>query len=196
VKRLTPYLFLGGILWFFTLKSGIHATIAGVLLALTIPLRTSAGTPDDAHSPLHILEHGLHPWCALLVVPVFGFANAGVSLKGITPGLLLDPVTLGVALGLIVGKQLGVFGAVVAAVRFGWAQKPSHASWGQIYGIALLCGIGFTMSLFIGLLAFAGSPQLEAETKIGVLTGSVICMALGAVVLRLASSRPAGNPSA
>lgn len=195
VSRLTPYLVLGAVLWFLVLKSGIHATIAGVLLALTIPLRLSVGKPDDPTSPLHILEHAIHPWSSYLVLPVFGFANAGVSFAGMTTGMLLDPVTLGVALGLFVGKQIGVFGAVVAAVRLGLAQRPAHAGWWQLYGLSLLCGVGFTMSLFIGLLAFADSPELEAETKIGVLLGSLSCMATGALVLLFAPRSGKGGRS-
>ncbi|MEE7463615.1 Na+/H+ antiporter NhaA [Methylobacterium fujisawaense] len=191
VSRLWPYLVLGAALWAFTLLSGVHATIAGVLLALTIPLRLSVGKPDDPTSPLHILEHAISPWTAFLILPVFGFANAGVSFAGFRPAMLLDPVTLGVALGLLVGKQLGVFGFVVAAVRLGWAQRPAGATWAQVYGVALLCGVGFTMSLFIGLLAFAQQPDLEAETKVGVLLGSLACMAAGALVLRLAPQSPA-----
>ena len=190
VARLWPYLVLGIVLWVFVLASGIHATIAGVLLALTIPLRLSVGKPDDPTSPLHILEHAVHPWSAYLILPIFGFANAGVSLAGITPRMLLDPVTLGVALGLFVGKQVGVFGLVLAPVKLGLAQRPAHAGWWQIYGVALLCGVGFTMSLFIGLLAFANAPELEAETKVGVLIGSLACMAAGALVLRFAPARP------
>jgi NhaA family Na+:H+ antiporter len=186
IRRLAPYLVLGAILWVLMLKSGVHATIAGVVLAFTIPLRESPGRPEDETSPLHRLEHALSPWSAFLVLPVFGFANAGVSLAGVSGHMLLDPVTLGVALGLFLGKQVGVFGAVWTIVRLGWAQKPAHAGWMHIYGIALLCGVGFTMSLFIGLLAFAGRPDLEAETKIGVLLGSIACMVLGALVLRLA----------
>ncbi|MEE7459527.1 Na+/H+ antiporter NhaA [Methylorubrum populi] len=192
VSRLWPYLALGLVLWGFVLLSGVHATIAGVLLALTIPLRLSVGKPDDPTSPLHILEHALHPWSAFLILPIFGFANAGVSLAGFSPHMLLDPVTLGVALGLFLGKQLGVFGFVLAAVRLGWAQRPAGASWMQVYGIALLCGVGFTMSLFIGLLAFAQRPELEAETKVGVLVGSLACMAAGALVLRF-TPRPAAQ---
>jgi NhaA family Na+:H+ antiporter len=187
VKRLTPYLVLGAVLWFLVLKSGIHATIAGVLLALTIPLRLSLGEPDDPTSPLHTLEHAIHPWSAYLLLPVFGFANAGVSFAGMSTQMLLDPVTLGVALGLFLGKQAGVFGAVLAAVKLGLAQRPAHAGWWQVYGLSLLCGVGFTMSLFVGLLAFASSPELEAEVKIGVLLGSGTCMVAGALVLLLAS---------
>ncbi|WP_027173807.1 Na+/H+ antiporter NhaA [Methylobacterium sp. 10] len=186
VSRLSPYLVLGAVLWVLVLRSGIHATIAGVLLALTIPLRPSPARPDDPASPLHQLEHALHPWSAYLVLPVFGFANAGVSFSGMSPAMLSDPVTLGVALGLFAGKQIGVFGAVFAAVKLGLAQRPAHAGWWQIYGLSLLCGVGFTMSLFIGLLAFADSPDLEAKTKIGVLLGSVSCMIAGATVLFLA----------
>jgi len=186
VARLWPYLLLGVVLWVFVLLSGIHATIAGVLLALTIPLRLSAGKPDDPTSPLHILEHAIHPWSAYLILPIFGFANAGVSFAGFEPRILLDSVTLGVALGLFLGKQLGVFGFVLAVVKLGWAQRPAGATWVQVYGVALLCGVGFTMSLFIGLLAFASSSDLEAETKIGVLAGSLACMVAGALVLLFA----------
>jgi Na+:H+ antiporter, NhaA family len=189
VARLWPYLLLGALLWVFVLRSGVHATIAGVLLALAIPLRLSTGRPDDPTSPLHRLEHAIHPWTAYLVLPIFGFANAGVSLAGFRPGMLLDPVTLGVALGLFVGKQVGVFGSVMLLVRLRWAQRPSHATWTQVYGVALLCGVGFTMSLFIGLLAFSDAPELEAETKVGVLAGSVVCMVSGALVLRFARPR-------
>jgi Na+:H+ antiporter, NhaA family len=183
-RRLLPYLVLGVVLWVFVLQSGVHATVAGVLLALTIPLRP--GSADAPASPLHRLEHAIQPWSAYLILPVFGFANAGVSLAGFTPHMLLEPVTLGVALGLILGKQVGVFGLVLAAVKLGLAQRPAGAGWAQIYGVSLLCGVGFTMSLFIGLLAFAETPALEAETKIGVLAGSIACMLAGALVLRLA----------
>jgi NhaA family Na+:H+ antiporter len=190
VSRLWPYLALGAVLWVFTLLSGVHATVAGVLLALTVPLRLSVGRPDDPTSPLHILEHAVSPWSAFLILPVFGFANAGVSFAGVRPAMLLDPVTLGVALGLFLGKQVGVFGFVLATVKLGWAQRPRGASWAQVYGVAVLCGVGFTMSLFIGLLAFATQPDLEAETKIGVLLGSLACMAAGALVLRFAPAHP------
>ena len=189
VGRLWPYLLLGLVLWVFVLKSGVHATVAGVLLAMTVPLRLSVGKPDDPTSPLHVLEHAIHPWSAYLILPIFGFANAGVSLAGFEPRMLLDPVTLGVALGLVLGKQIGVFGFVLAAVKLGLAQRPARANWGQIYGVALLCGVGFTMSLFIGLLAFANAPALEAEVKVGVLAGSIVCMLAGALVLLAAAPR-------
>jgi NhaA family Na+:H+ antiporter len=185
VTRLTPYLVLGALLWAFVLKSGVHATLAGVALALTIPLRPSPAAPDDAKSPLHILEHALHPWVAFAIVPIFGFANAGVSFAGLGFSALAAPVPLGILLGLFLGKQLGVVGLGWAAIRAGLADLPAHASWGQFYGIALLCGIGFTMSLFVGLLAFPDSIALQDQTKIGVLAGSLLSGVAGFVVLRL-----------
>jgi Na+:H+ antiporter, NhaA family len=186
VERLLPYLMLGAALWFFTLKSGVHATVAGVALSLTIPLRRSPGHPDDTKSPLHVLEHALHPWVAFLIVPLFGFANAGVSLSGLSGAVLFAPVTLGIAAGLFVGKQIGVFAATWAAVKLKLADRPVDASWAQVYGVAILCGIGFTMSLFIGLLAFPASPVLQDEVKVGVLFGSILSGAVGALVMGLA----------
>ncbi len=181
VKKLLPYLIVGALLWFFMLQSGIHATLAGVALALCIPL----GKPDEeARSPLLHLEEKLHPWVAFAVVPIFGFANAGVSLSGITADKLVDPVPLGVALGLLVGKQVGIFAMAALAIRAGLARLPDGSNWGQLYGVAALCGIGFTMSLFIGALAFPGAPELVDEVKVGVLIGSVLSAVLGVVVLR------------
>ena len=183
--RLVFYIPLGLLLWFFVLRSGVHATIAGVLFATTIPLRRSPGHPDDAHSPLHRMEHALHPYVAFLILPVFGFANAGVPLTGLGLADLLKPVTLGSLLGLFVGKQIGVFGCTFVAVKLGLARKPAGTSWAQLYGMALLCGIGFTMSLFIGLLAFGEEGVLQEETKIGVLAGSLLSAVAGWAVLRL-----------
>nr|MDQ3624507.1 Na+/H+ antiporter NhaA [Verrucomicrobiota bacterium] len=196
VQRLPIYLALGAALWLFVLQSGVHATLAGVALALTVPLRPSPGRPDDPHSPLHILEHALHPWVAFLIVPIFGFANAGVSFNGFTPSTLLQPVTLGVVLGLFLGKQLGVFGLTFGAVRLGFATLPDGASFRQLYGISLLCGIGFTMSLFIGLLAFPDSVPLQDAVKIGVIAGSALSGVVGAAVLALgrANSSPSDEP--
>ena len=192
VQRLSPYLILGLLLWFFTLKSGVHATLAGVALALTIPLPRSS--PADApHRPLLVLEHALQPWVAFLIVPIFGFANAGVSFAGMSWSALLDPVTLGVMAGLFVGKQIGVFGATWIAVRAKLASRPDDASWPQVYGVALLCGIGFTMSLFIGLLAFPNSIALQDEVKVGVLLGSVLSGVVGLLVLLLARPRVFGS---
>ena len=186
VRRLLPYLLLGLLLWFFVLQSGVHATLAGVALALCIPL----GKPEEeARSPLLFLEQKMHYWVAFAVVPIFGFANAGVSLSGITLGNLVDPVPLGVALGLFAGKQIGVFLAAVLAIRAGLAVLPEGSNWAQLYGVALLCGIGFTMSLFIGNLAFPGIPHLIDEVKVGVLLGSILSAIGGVIVLRRGMSR-------
>ncbi len=187
VNALWPYLLAGLALWYFVLQSGVHATLAGVALAMVIPLNRTPGRPDDANSPLHRLEHALHRPVAFLVVPLFGFANAGLSFAAFTPAAVLDPVPLGVALGLFVGKQLGVFLTAWGVVRLGWADMPRDASLAQLYGVAVLCGIGFTMSLFIGGLAFT-DPILVDETKIGVLAGSLASALLGLLVLRLAKS--------
>lgn len=183
VLRLTPYLLIGAVLWYFVLKSGVHATLAGVALALTIPLRPQNQGHVGAHSPLHALEHALHKPVALLIVPVFGFANAGVSFAGMGLSSLTQPVPLGVALGLFLGKQLGVFGFAWLAIKSGLASLPRHASFTQLYGVALLCGIGFTMSLFIGALAFTDPAAVDA-TKIGVLTGSLASAVVGFLLLR------------
>jgi NhaA family Na+:H+ antiporter len=190
VASLAPYLVVGVALWWFVLQSGIHATLAGVALALTIPIRRSPGRPDTAQSPLHRLEHRLQPWVAFLIVPLFGLANAGVPFAGMSPAALAGPVPLGVALGLFVGKQIGVLGASVIAIRSGIADLPLRASWPQLYGVAILCGIGFTMSLFIGMLAFPDSATLQAETQLGVLCGSALSAIAGAIVLAAAGRRP------
>jgi NhaA family Na+:H+ antiporter len=182
VTRLAFYLVLGAVLWFLVLKSGIHATLAGVALASAIPLK-SRGAIERTPSPLHRLEHGLSPWIAFLIVPIFGFANAGVSLAGMTPSAMLNPVPLGVAAGLFFGKQIGVFGFAWIAIRLRLASLPAHATWLQLYGVAALCGIGFTMSLFIGLLAFA-DPHLQDEAKMGVLTGSLLSALVGWLIIR------------
>lgn len=174
------------LLWYFTLLSGVHATVSGVLAALAIPLVKTPGAPDDAHSTLHRMEHGLHPWVAFAIVPLFGFANAGVSLGGSASPFAVLP--LAIALGLFLGKQMGVFGAVWLAVKLKIATRPAHASWAQIYGVALLCGIGFTMSLFIGGLAFPDQPQADA-VKIGVLMGSVLSAIAGTAALAVAGRR-------
>jgi len=193
VQRLMPYLLLCAVLWFLLLKSGMHATLAGVALALTIPLTRSPAAPYAATSPLHILEHRLHPWVAFMIVPVFGFANAGVSLAGMSWSALLAPVPLGVAAGLFMGKQIGVFGATWLAIRLRLAERPPRSSFAQIYGVSLLAGIGFTMSLFIGMLAFDESEALQAAVKIGVLAGSLLSALCGALVLILAAPGPASQ---
>jgi len=183
VERLWPYLLFGAALWFLVLKSGVHATLAGVALALTIPLRVSPGRSEYPASPLHVLEHAIQPWVAFLIVPVFGFANAGVSFEGISASELLNPVPLGIMLGLFLGKQLGVFAFAWAVIRCDLADLPANATWPQLYGVAILCGIGFTMSLFIGMLAFPASVTLQDVTKIGVLAGSIASALIGAAML-------------
>jgi NhaA family Na+:H+ antiporter len=168
VLQLWPYLVLGMLLWFLVLGSGIHATVAGVLLALTIPLRASRGRPDEmAGSPLHRLEHKLQGWVAFGIVPIFGFANAGVSFEGLTINSLLDPLTLGVALGLLIGKVAGVFGSAYAVIRAGFADVPMGAG-------------------FIGLLAFANDPLIQEEVKLGILLGSTLSGLGGWTLLRFA----------
>ncbi|WP_434615341.1 Na+/H+ antiporter NhaA [Azospirillum sp. B2RO_4] len=189
VRSLTPYLLLGLVLWVCVLKSGIHATLAGVVLAFAIPLRVKG--PDGKRAedaPLYCLEHALHPWVAFLIMPVFALANAGVPLDGITPASLLEPVPLGIALGLFVGKQVGVFLAVWIAVHIGVVERPARASWGQLYGVAVLTGIGFTMSLFIGTLAFA-DPQHAVAVRLGVLTGSLASALVGYGLLYVAGTK-------
>ncbi|PBB20960.1 Na+/H+ antiporter NhaA [Mesorhizobium sp. WSM4313] len=189
--KLWPYLLLGALLWVLVLKSGVHATLAGVALALTIPLERSPGISRDLeHSPLHRLEHGLHRLVPFFVIPIFGFANAGVSLGSLSLAALVEPLTLGVAAGLVLGKLVGVFGSSALAIRFGLADLPANAGWLHMLGISLLCGIGFTMSLFIGLLAFAGDPALQDAVKVGILAGSLIAALLGAAILLMA---PAGG---
>ncbi len=188
VMRLAVYIPVGLLLWYFVLNSGVHATVAGVLFALTVPLQPSPGHLDDAQSPLHNLENAIQPWVAFLVMPVFGFANAGVSLGGVGLAYLLQPVTLGCMLGLFVGKQIGVFGSVWLAVKLGLAKRPAGTTWPHLYGMALLCGIGFTMSLFIGLLAFGESGPFKDQTKVGVLIGSLLSAVAGWAVLRFSAS--------
>jgi NhaA family Na+:H+ antiporter len=177
-------------LWYAILLSGVHATVAGVLAAMAIPIVATPGTPDSAVSPLHRLEHALAPWVAFLILPLFGFANAGVSLAGLGLADLLAPLPLAIAAGLFLGKQAGILAAVWLTVKLGFASRLRGATWLQVYGVAILCGIGFTMSLFIGALAFPGDPLLVEEAKLGVLAGSLASAILGYTILRLAPSHP------
>lgn len=181
VHRVAPILLLGVVLWFFVLQSGVHATLAGVVTAFFIPLRDKWGK-----SPLHSVEHGLSPYVFFLIVPIFAFANAGVVLDGMTFGDLFQPLPLGIALGLIVGKQVGVFGFTWITVKSGLSQLPPGANWLQIYGIACLAGIGFTMSLFIGSLSF-DDPELMNAVRLGVLSGSAVSAIIGYVALMMAT---------
>nr|WP_241233503.1 Na+/H+ antiporter NhaA [Altericroceibacterium xinjiangense] len=179
-----PFVVAALVLWYCVLNSGIHATIAGVAAAFAVPMQERGG-----RNLLTTMEHALVRWNAYLVVPLFGFANAGVALTGLSFAALLDPLPLGVGAGLVLGKQTGILAAIVAADRLGFAAKPAGASWFQIWGVAALCGIGFTMSLFIGALAFPRYPLLIEEAKIGVLGGSLISAVLGYAVLRLAARK-------
>ncbi len=184
VTRIAPYILVGVVMWVCVLKSGVHATLAGVVIALTIPLRA---TDAEGRSPLEHLEHELHPWVAFGVMPAFAFANAGVALSGLSLGDLLAPLPLGIMLGLFAGKQIGVFGFAWLAARLGLCRLPEGVSWVQLYGVALLAGIGFTMSLFIGTLAF-GDPEHAAAVRLGVLGGSILSGLAGYLVLRFATA--------
>lgn len=186
VASTIPYVLLAIIMWVFVLKSGVHATLAGVAAALTVPL-----DPESDHGPLERMEHSLHPWVAFLVIPVFGFANAGVSLVGLEASALLEPLPLGIALGLLLGKQLGIFGFSWLAVKSGIASLPDDVDWRQLHALSLLAAIGFTMSLFIGNLAFADATQVDA-VKLGVLAGSTVAALSGYLLLR--SALPAAAP--
>jgi NhaA family Na+:H+ antiporter len=183
--RVSAYVLVGVFLWVCVLKSGVHATLAGVALGFAIPLRGAAEGPDG---PLHRLEHSLHPWVAFGILPVFALANAGVSLTGMSMASLVLPIPLGIALGLFVGKQLGAVVATWLCIRAGLAALPEGASWLQMYGVCVLTGVGFTMSLFIGTLAFADEGQVAA-VRLGVLTGSLLSAVLGYLVLRAAGTR-------
>ncbi|WP_407925609.1 Na+/H+ antiporter NhaA [Erythrobacter rubeus] len=185
VGTLWPYILMSAVLWYCVLNTGVHATIAGVLAALTIPLQR-----PDGNSMLEKLEHGLAPWSAYLVVPVFGFANAGVALGGMGIEAFTDPLPIAIAAGLVIGKQLGIFSIVFVSDKIGFAPRPANATWMEIWGISILCGIGFTMSLFIGGLAFPQQPLFVEEAKIGILTGSAISAILGFIVLRLTTTHP------
>jgi NhaA family Na+:H+ antiporter len=184
VLRLAPYVLIGIFIWVCVLKSGVHATLAGVAIAFAIPLKVKG---DRAQAPLRRCEHALHPWVTFLIMPVFAFANAGVSLAGVGLDALLQPVTLGIAGGLFLGKQVGVMAVAVLGRAAGLLRLPDGVGWLQMYGAAVLTGIGFTMSLFIGTLAFAG-PDAAAPLRLGVLAGSLVSAVVGYVVLRLAPS--------
>jgi NhaA family Na+:H+ antiporter len=180
VRRADLYIVIGLAIWVCVLKSGIHATLAGVITALAIPMKNRDGSPLAG-----ALEHALHPWVAFVVLPTFAFVNAGVSLAGLTPDSFLDSITFGIAAGLVIGKAVGVFGTSWVMIRTGLAAAPAGASSRQLFGVCVLCGIGFTMSLFIGALAFEGlDTEFETQLKIGVLAGSLIAGTLGTLIVR------------
>lgn len=185
VTKTGPYLFIGTLLWVCVLKSGVHATLAGVLLALTIPLKASN---KKGHSPLKSLQHALHNKVNLIILPIFAFANAGLELNAEQFASLLTPIPLGIAAGLFIGKQLGVFGFCWVAVKTGIAKLPDNANWMQMYGLSTLCGIGFTMSLFIGSLAFENvDTNYLISDRIGILVGSLLSAIVGYFILNMAS---------
>lgn len=178
INRLFPYILMGAILWLAILKSGIHATIGGVLLAFCIP----AGNSTADHSPLVKLEHSLHAFVAYIIMPIFAFTNSGLDLSGLSLSSLFQPLPLGIALGLFIGKQAGVFTLSWLSIKAGWAKLPTDSNWLQFYGVSLITGVGFTMSLFIASLAFS-SPDFESQTRLGIIVGSLLSGICGYIVL-------------
>ena len=184
VQVVWPFLLVGAMLWVAVHASGIHATLAGVITALALPIQPSPGVPEIRNSPLLRVEHALAPIVAFAIVPIFGFANAGVDLRNLTLAAALDPLVLGIAVGLLLGKQLGIFGAIIALVKLNIVDMPAHASTSQIWGLSLLCGIGFTMSRFIAALAFGTGSAQEEAAKLGIIVGSLTSALIGMAVLR------------
>ncbi|MES9814610.1 MAG: Na+/H+ antiporter NhaA [Candidatus Thiodiazotropha sp.] len=184
VSRVSAYVMVGVILWVAVLKSGVHATLAGVVLGLMIPIKDPK---NSDRSPLREVEHGLHQWVAILIVPLFAFANAGVSLSGLTFDALLEPIPLGIAAGLFVGKQIGIMLFCGVAIVLGFAKLPNGASWSGFYATTILCGIGFTMSLFIASLAFeqGGTSSIFMGDRLGILLGSGLSAVIGYLILRI-----------
>ncbi len=185
VSRVAPYVLVGIFVWICVLKSGVHATLAGVLVAIAVPFTRAGG----GKSPLKHLEHILHPWVAFMVLPLFAFANAGVQFAGVQLNDFLTPLPLGIVMGLVIGKQFGVFGFAVVAIKLKIVSKPSDLSYFHVYGLACITGVGFTMSLFIGTLAFVDPGQIDA-VKIGVLAGSLLSSLMGLLILRFAALPP------
>jgi len=185
VLSLVPYILVGIVLWAAVLKSGVHATLAGVITAFFIPFRAE---PGETHTQLEKLEHDLHPTVAYFILPLFAFANAGVPLANFSLDMVLHPVPLGIALGLFIGNQVGIFGLSWIAVKAGLAKLPNDSSWIQLYGVSMLCGIGFTMSLFVGSLAFEqGGPAYGVDERLGILIGSFLSGVCGYLLLRFVS---------
>ena len=188
VARTAPYVILGIILWVAVLKSGLHATLAGVVAALFIPLRCKA----VGHSPVKEMEHTLHPWVSFVILPIFALANAGVPFSGMSLSSLLEPVTLGIILGLFIGKQVGIYLILWLTIVSGLSPMPKGANWWQMYAVSLLCGIGFTMSLFIGALAYDG-VEMQASVRLGVLTGSFLSATMAYLILRYGPTKVPGH---
>jgi NhaA family Na+:H+ antiporter len=182
--RIAPFMLLGAVMWFLVLKSGIHPTVAGVITAFTIPIKDRFGK-----SPLHSLEHNLHPYVIYFIAPVFALANAGIDLSGIALSDVVAPLPLGIAAGLFIGKQIGVFGATWLLVKSGFASMPHGANWMMVWGLSMLAGIGFTMSLFIGSLSYEGDAMMNM-VRVGVMMGSAIAAICGYLVLRQATKTP------
>ncbi len=195
VTALTPYLLLGAVVWVCVLKSGVHATLAGVITGLMIPHYDRTDEIDDAvqHSPLETLEHALHPWVAYLILPVFAFANAGLALGGFVPADVLKPVPLGILFGLVLGKPIGVVGVAVLAKAIGIARYPQGMDFRSMLGVGLLCGVGFTMSLFIASLAFSDAGDMRQFAVLGVLVASVVAALSGYLWLRATLPREAAR---
>jgi NhaA family Na+:H+ antiporter len=184
IERLGPYMFVGVLLWVFVLESGIHATLSGVALSFAIPMRARSGRPI-----LPTVESALHPYVSFFILPLFALANAGVALGGSSLGALTEPLALGIVLGLVIGKPLGIMGAAFAAVKLGVARLPENVHWDAMFGVACLAGIGFTMSLFIGTLAFDDSHALAA-IRLAVLVASFVSAILGWFILGRATRSP------
>jgi NhaA family Na+:H+ antiporter len=184
VRRFWPYATVGICLWLFVLNSGVHATLAGIFLAFTIPMDKTR----DGHSLLEDVERALHPWVTFLILPLFAFANAGLSLQGMSLASLTESIPLGIAAGLFMGKQIGIFGASAIAIKLGWAEMPQGSGWLSMYAVSVICGIGFTMSLFIGSLAFkSGGAKMESLVQLGVFTGSLLAIMVGFLLLLIAT---------
>lgn len=183
VQVVWPYLLVGAALWVAVHASGIHATLAGVITALALPIQPSPGVPEIRDSPLLRVEHGIAPWVAFAIVPIFGFANAGVDVRGLSLDAAINPLVMGIAAGLVFGKMIGIFGTIMTLVKLDIVDMPANANGWQIWGLSLLCGIGFTMSLFISALAFGEGSSQEAAAKLGIIAGSVAAALAGLTVL-------------
>jgi NhaA family Na+:H+ antiporter len=183
VQVVWPYLLVGAALWVAVHASGIHATLAGVITALALPIQPSPGVPEIRDSPLLRVEHGIAPWVAFAIVPIFGFANAGADVRGLSLDAAINPLVMGIAAGLVFGKMIGIFGTIMTLVKLNIVDMPANANGWQIWGLSLLCGIGFTMSLFISALAFGEGSSQEAAAKLGIIAGSVAAALAGVTVL-------------